>query len=180
MDHYILDANNAVITVTKYLGRTNAALDALGAAPLGTADGTATGEVGLKVIAVGSAAGGSTYPIPPAVSTYSPTLFSNLGANATLNVKATAGNVFSLTCHNENAAERYVQLHNTATVPSTGVTVPIYSFLVPALSQIVIGNDFFTQAGVHFATGIAFAFSTTKDVYTAGTASEQSTWVLYK
>jgi hypothetical protein len=119
-------------------------------------------------------------PIPPAVSTYSPSLFQNLGADATLNVKASAGNVFSLTCHNENEAARYVQLHNTATVPTSGVTVPVFTFLVPAGSQTIIGTDFFTNAGCHFATGIAFAFSTTKDVYTAATASEQSTWVQYK
>lgn len=119
-------------------------------------------------------------PTPPVVSTYSPTLFKNLGANATLNVKVSAGNVFSLTCHNENAAERYVQLHDTATVPATGVTVPVFSFLVPTLAQVVIGTDFFTNAGCHFATGIAFAFSTTKDVYTAATAADHSTWVQFK
>ena len=107
-------------------------------------------------------------------------LFSNLGANATLNVKATAGKVYSLTCHNENASDRWVQLHNTATVPSTGVTVPILSFLVPVNSQLIIGEDFFGSEGISFATGIAFAFSTTKDVYTAATAGDHSTHIRYE
>jgi hypothetical protein len=126
---------------------------------------------------VTATAGTNTYPVPPAVSTYSPTRFANLGANATLNVKATPGNVFSLTCHNENAAERYLQLHDSATVSSGA---PLFSFLVPTLAQIIVGTDFFTQAGAHFPTGIAFGFSTTKETYTAGTATDHSTWILFK
>lgn len=116
---------------------------------------------------------------PIASSTYAPSLFQNLGANATLNVKASTGNVFSLTCYNANAASRYIQLHNTATTPA-GAAVPIYSFLVPSLSQVVIGSDFFTTMGVNFSTGIAFAFSTTINTYTAGVAGEQSTFIQYK
>lgn len=121
----------------------------------------------------------TTFPIPQAVSTYSPSSFENLGANATLNVKASAGNVFSLTCHNENASDRYIQLHNTATTPG-GAAAPVESFLIPAGAQIVIGTDYFTEAGTHFATGIAFAFSTTKDTYTAGTAGDHTTRIKYK
>lgn len=107
-------------------------------------------------------------------------LFSNLGADATKNVKASAGVVYSLTCHNENASDRWVQLHNTATVPSSGGTVPIISFLVPTNSQLIVGEDFFGSEGISFATGIAFAFSTTKDVYTAATAGDQSTHIRYE
>lgn len=115
---------------------------------------------------------------PLAVSTYAPTRFADLGANATANVKATAGNVLSIYCNNENAADRYVQLHNTGTTPGGGAA-PLYTFRVPAGGDVLIGTDFFTQAGAHFSTGIAFAFSTTKDTYTAGTAGDQSTLVHY-
>jgi hypothetical protein len=114
-----------------------------------------------------------------AASTYSPSAFSNLGANATLNVKSSAGNVYSISCYNANAASRFIQLHNTATTPSSGAA-PVYSFLVPAGGQIVIGTDFFTNEGVNFSTGIAFAFSTTMNTYTAGTAGDQSTFIQYK
>lgn len=110
-------------------------------------------------------------------NTYS--LFSNLGANATLNVKSSAGNVYSLKCHNLNGAARYLQLHNTATVPSNP-DVPVYSFLVPANSEIVIGTDFFGENGHNFATGIAFGFSTTEATYTGGTATDQMTYIHYK
>lgn len=112
--------------------------------------------------------------------TATPDRFTNIGANSTLNVKASGGNVFSLICHNANAAARYVQLHNTATVPVTTVGVPVYSFYVPAGAQIGIGSDIFTNPGVNLAAGIAFAFSTTRDVYTAATAGDGSTVIHYK
>lgn len=115
----------------------------------------------------------------PAVNANAASRFTNFGANATLNVKATAGNVFSLTCINKNAlAARYIQLHNTATVPASGAA-PIVTFLVPANGQIVIGTDFFTDFGSYFSTGIAFAYSTTPDTYTAATAGDQTTIIRY-
>lgn len=102
--------------------------------------------------------------------------FTNIGADATKNVKASSGNVFSWSCSNANAATRYMQLHNTATIPADQA-VPVYSFPVYTLGTTIIGTDFFTTAGVNLATGIAFAFSTTRDTYTAGTAADQSTVV---
>lgn len=116
---------------------------------------------------------------PLAVSTYSPTVFSNAGANATLNVKASAGNVYGIKCHNLNAAARYIQLHNTATVPGGGATA-LWWALVPANTEVVFGIDWFTPGGMNFSTGIAFAFSTTESTYTAGTATDQMTFVNYK
>lgn len=121
----------------------------------------------------------TTFPTLSTASTYSPTRFANLGANATLNVKSSAGNVLSLYCNNENAADRFIQLHNTATTPSAS-DAPLYVFRVPAGGDVLVGTDFFTNAGVNFSTGIAFAFSTTKDTYTAGSAGDQSTIVMYK
>lgn len=116
---------------------------------------------------------------PLAVSTYGWTLFSDLGANATANVKASAGNVFSIYCHNLNAAVRYIQLHNTATTPAGGA-VPTLSFLVAASGVTVIDGAFLGQSGKNFSTGIAFAFSTTETTYTAGTAGDQVTFIHYK
>lgn len=116
---------------------------------------------------------------PLAVSTYSWTSFANLGANATLNVKASAGNVGALYCRNINASVRYIQLHNTATTPSGGAT-PVFSFLIPAAGTVLIDAQFFGANGHNFATGIAFAFSTTETTYTAGTASDQTTFIQYK
>ncbi len=104
--------------------------------------------------------------------------FSDFGANATANVKATAGKVFSVWIHNRNAAERYLQLHRTATTPAGGA-VPYITFAVPGNSFLAVGNDFFTLGGITMTTGIAFAFSTTEHTYTAGTGSEQTTMITY-
>lgn len=160
-------------------------LDTTGAIVLsGTAGGgnvVITGPKGRQADALSVSVALSTEDIAaltPTGST-SPSNFKNVGANATLNVKASAGKVFSLYCHNSNAASRYVQLFNTATVPATGVTVPDFCFLVPPGNQTVIGTDFFTNAGCAFATGIAFAFSTTRDVYTAGSAGDQQTSIQF-
>lgn len=106
-------------------------------------------------------------------------LFSNLGANATLNVKASKGKVFSLQCHNLNAATRYIQLHDTATTPSAAA-VPKYTFAIPAGLTVIVGTDFFGQGGVEFVNGVAFAFSTTEATYTAATATDQMTFVNYR
>jgi len=116
---------------------------------------------------------------PLAVSTYGWTLFSDFGANATLNVKGSAGNVLAIYCHNLNAAARYIQLHNTATTPPGGA-VPVLSFHIAASSVTIIDGAFLGQSGKHFSTGIAFAFSTTEGTYTAGTASDQVTYIHYK
>ena len=113
-----------------------------------------------------------------AAGTYSPSRFQNLGANATLNVKATAGVVSSIKCRNTTAAPRYFQLHNTATTPSGGA-VPFWHCLVPAGSEVIVGEDHFSEMGIAFSTGIAFAVSTTSATYTAATATDHETYVLY-
>lgn len=116
---------------------------------------------------------------PLATNTYAPTLATSLGAAATANVKATAGNVLSLYAYNTNAAARFVQLHNTATTPGGGA-VPIYTFLVPATGAVLIDHQFFVNSGAYFGTGIAFGFSTTAGTYTAATAAESFIHVHYK
>lgn len=121
----------------------------------------------------------STPGVKPSTSTASPSRFVNIGANATLNVKASTGNVFALSCTNANAATRYFQLHNTATFPADQ-GVPVYVFTVVAGGLTVIGEDFFSAAGANFATGIAFAVSTTPKTYTAATAGDHVTAVHYK
>lgn len=116
---------------------------------------------------------------PLAVSTYAPSLYSNRGAAAAAAVKGAAGNVYAVTCANANAAVRYLQLHNKATAP-VNPEVPLLEFKIPASSDIRIGAEFFSANGLHFSTGIAFGFSTTSGTYTAGTAGEQVTQVVYK
>lgn len=106
-----------------------------------------------------------------------PSLFRNAGANATLNVKASAGTLISFSCYNTNAAARFIQIWDSATTAGSG-TLKI-SKLVPANSETVIGADYLSAAGLACSSGIAFGYSTTRDTYTAATAGEQSTEVLY-
>lgn len=107
------------------------------------------------------------------------TPFKNLGANATLNVKASGGNIQSLYCRSRSAAIAYLQLFITATVPSGGA-VPDFSFMIPIGGSIMIGNDFFGLGGAWGSLGWAFGFSSTENTYTAGTAADHSTWILIK
>lgn len=115
---------------------------------------------------------------PLAVSTYSWTLFQNLGANATLNVKSTAGSIKSIYCHNLASSPAYIQIHKTATTPTGGVT-PALSFLVPANGITLIDGQYLGENGYFCTTGIAFAYSTTEITYTAGTAGNQVTQIMY-
>lgn len=108
-----------------------------------------------------------------------PLSFKDVAANATTVIKTGAGRVYSATCHNANASSRYLQLFDRATVPVTTTTVPDESFLVPTGAQIIVGSDYFTENGKSYASGIAWAFSTTRDVYTAGSAADQQTHVFY-
>ncbi len=105
---------------------------------------------------------------PIAASTYSKLRFQNLGANITLNVKATPGNVFAIQCHNTTAGTLYFLLHNTATTSSGA---PLYGVQVPPTSTVIVGEDFFGSAGMHFSTGIAFGMSTSETTYTAAAAA---------
>jgi hypothetical protein len=109
----------------------------------------------------------------------SPSLFTNFGADATKVVsKISESRVFSLSCHNINAASRYLQLHDTVTALA-GTEVPLVSFLVPAGATVIIGTDWFSNEGLRFSVGITFAFSTTEGTYTAGTNTDQFTQIRY-
>lgn len=116
---------------------------------------------------------------PSASATYSATSTSNLGAATAANLKGTTGNVFSCYATNTNAAVRYFQIHNKATIPLAG-EAPVYSFLIPASGgMIVIGNDFFGAPGVNLSLGIGYAISTAAGTYTAATAGDHMSAVTF-
>lgn len=108
----------------------------------------------------------------------SPNRYSNVGVDITAVVRPGVATVYSLTCSNANAASRFLQLHNLTTAPTAGL-VPAESFLVPAGATIIVGTDYFTNNGLNFSVGLAFAFSTTRDTYTAGVAADQQTHINY-
>jgi hypothetical protein len=107
------------------------------------------------------------YPFIGANYTTTPFTNSYLTTAATKGfAKASAGNLYSFDITNANAAVRYLCFFNKASAPVAGTDVPVYSFLIPAGTATIPGskniNDvFFAQIGDYFATGIAWAISTT-------------------
>lgn len=116
---------------------------------------------------------------PLASATYSLTTFSNWGANTTLNVKASGMQIYSVYAYQTNASARFEQIHNTATTPSASA-VPVFSFLVEASKDKLIGSDFFGPNGYFLSSGGAFAHSSAFGIYTAGTASDGNRTIQYK
>jgi hypothetical protein len=112
---------------------------------------------------------------PLASTSYSPSTYTNLGTAATANIKASTGNVFSISIINTNVATRYFQLFNSTSSTATVV----YCWTIPAGGALIVGNDFFTNAGINFSTGITWGVSTTFLTYTAATAAEHVTAVNY-
>jgi len=115
---------------------------------------------------------------PVVSTTYSWSLYTNLGAANAAFIKASTGNVFSAYCHNNSGAVRYFQLHNKATIPLAG-EVPIFTILVPVGAAIFLEGSFLGEDGHNFATGIGFAVSTTEATYTAGAAGDGVVHVKY-
>lgn len=112
-----------------------------------------------------------------------PTSYKNLGAVSAAFIKAAAGNVFSLMIINRNAAIRYLQLHNKATIPLAGETAQ-ESFPIPAGTAaqpgiLVLDQSYFAPSA-YFATGIGFAISTTEATFTdTATPADHSVRVRY-
>lgn len=113
-------------------------------------------------------------PKPLAVSTYTASVSTNQAAANATSVKASAGNVFSLIVYNTNGLARFLFLVNTAGTPTGASASLISPILVPSGAQVVLGEDFFGQTGVSFATGIGAAIMTTAAGGTLATAAE--TW----
>lgn len=116
-------------------------------------------------------------------STYSPSNYKDAGTVTKANVKASAGNVYSLRITNENAAARYFQLHNKATAPAAAETALRY-WKIPGGTATVPGvleldNTYFSPSQYH-TTGIGWAISTVSTTFTdSATASEHNVDINY-
>jgi hypothetical protein len=112
-----------------------------------------------------------------------PTQYKDFGSVTAAFIKASAGNVYSLVVFNANAAVRYVQLHNKATIP-LATEVPLCSYPVPAGTANNPGVTIIENThlmGLRFTTGIGWAISTTLATFTdAATAANHSIEVMYK
>ena len=143
-------------------------------------DGAAlAGKVGIDQTTLGTTNG--TTAVPTAATTGASSVYSPVTSVVTAAViKASAGNVFKFFATNTNAAVRYMQLHNKATIP-LATEVPVVSLIIPAGTATVPGYvEYEFKFGRAFATGIGFAISTTQGTFTdAATASEHVKIVEY-
>ncbi len=135
-------SGTATITGTVTTGNIMVALDA--PLPAGSA---ALGSVSIS--------GTPTVTATPPVAS---TTFTNLAAttNATL-VKATAGNLFSVTYTNYTSATVYLKVYNQTTAPTVGTSVPVLS--IPVASNTMVTTQF-GPLGLRFSSGISFATTT--------------------
>lgn len=120
---------------------------------------------------------------PVVASSYSGTIV-HVEDDADISIKATPGQLLAIQATNENAAVRYLQIHNKASAPGAGETA-VASFLIPAGSGtapgvVRVGSEFFGNNGIHLSTGIAIGISTAIDTYTAATAGECFVTAVYK
>lgn len=115
---------------------------------------------------------------PVSGAAYSWTAFSNFGAATAISVKAGPGNLGWIVCTNENAAVRFLQIHNKASAPAAA-EVPLLSFPIPAGTAaapavLIIGVGTWGQGGQFLSTGVAVGISTTEGTYTAATATDHT------
>ena len=82
-------------------------------------------------------------------------LVSAASTNAT-SVKASAGQIYSITAMNTNAAVRYLKLYNLATAPTVGTSTPVQVYALPPNGGVSLS----LPVGMAFSTGIALALTT--------------------
>ena len=110
--------------------------------------------------------------------------YQDTGSVTKANIKATPGRVWAVRITNANAALRYVQIHNKATIP-LATEVPLMYFPIPAGTagapgSIQIDQNLVGPEGIKCLAGIGWAVSTTAGTFTdAATAAEHLVAVFY-
>ena len=131
----------------------------------GTVQGTLelfTAPAAMQSLGVGAVQSGtwSVSSAPVAAVTVGTSTYKNLSVlNVDNSIKASAGNVYSLTAYNAAASIRYLKFYNAATV-TVGTTVPVSTIPLPpglttAFNAGAVGMYFNTQ--VHCAATTGFA-----------------------
>lgn len=96
-----------------------------------------------------------------------------LGTVNAATVKASAGNVYSLSVTNLNASVRYLQIVNKASTPTNSDSALIVDvWAIPANATIIIDSPYYGANGLSCGTGVSWAFSSTATTITLATASD--------
>lgn len=87
-----------------------------------------------------------------------------------VNIKASAGNVYSVVATNTNASVRYLRLYNVAGAPTVGTTATKLCFAIPGNGGIVVP----LANSLAFTVGIAISLTTgAADTNTSAVAADE-------
>lgn len=128
-------------------------------------------NAGTFVVQTGASTAGGATPV---------STVSAASTNAT-SLKASAGQVYSVTASNINAAIAYLKFYNKASAPTVGTDTPVYVFPIPG-NTAGAGVTHSFPCGLEFTTGIAWALTTGATVASTGAvaASEVIVSIGYK
>ncbi len=116
---------------------------------IATGSGTANTGTQRVVIASDQSAFPVTTSFGPA-ATGGLTTFRSISLTSGVNVKASAGQVYSYYIFNAATSIRYVKFYNSASAPTAGTGTPLMTIPVPAGSAVVYSTDM----GIAFSSGI--------------------------
>lgn len=105
--------------------------------------------------------------LPDDTAVYSPSASDSVAYEASRVVKGSAGTLYSITGHNSLAADQFIQVHNTTSLPADGA-VPVVIFLAVAGRSFSYSADKF---GKFFSTGITVCNSSTGPTKSIGAAN---------
>lgn len=109
---------------------------------------------------VNASGGASVTPIPHTAGGLSVSRTISAASTNATSVKASSGQIYTITAHNTNAAVRYLKLYNKASSPTVGTDTPVITLPIPGNTA---GAGFILpigEMGVAFSTGIAMALTT--------------------
>ena len=138
----------AVVTLRSTANPSMVALDA--ALPTGT---NSIGNIGtVSTVSTVTSVSATT---PAATTTTAATLSSAATTNAT-SIKASAGNLYSVTASNVGAAAAFLKIFNLATAPTVGTSVP---FLTIPIAASGVANINFGAQGMRMSAGISLSIT---------------------
>jgi hypothetical protein len=121
------------------------------------------------------AASGGQYDVPVATTTAVGVSTGATDVNTATNIKASAGNVYGVSCVNNNASACFLQFYNTAGSPTCGTSV-VWALALPTSGVLNIPPSI---PLANHATGIAVCMGTTRTGATACTTANSCT-IFYK
>jgi hypothetical protein len=113
--------------------------------------GTVTANAGTGTLTVNDAP----------ITTGGLSIYRNLDTNATgVNIKSSAGQIYTITMANSAVADRYVKIYNKASAPTVGTDTPVMTIFVPKISNVGY-REIDIPKGLPLSLGIGIGCTTT-------------------